>query len=325
MIFVTKILMLQLFSLVFATVGWLLDLILGEPRRWHPLIGFGHCANYLEHRFNRCSLSAVSKGAGFLCWCGLVLPIPLSLLLAHWYWPWTILADPILVYLCIGHKSLVQHALAVAAPLQKQQLDEARKQCAKMVSRDTDSLSGQEISRAVCESVLENSHDAVTASLFYAAIGGAPLAILHRLSNTLDAMWGYRNQRFINFGWFAARVDDWLGWPSAKLTALLFSLAPGQKVPFTKVAQQAKHYKSLNGGWVMAAGAFKLRLQLGGSSSYFGRYQSSTYLGAGRQATVNDIFRIIQLVKCSVKRLLLGLILLNSLLLVIFYYSMLVI
>jgi adenosylcobinamide-phosphate synthase len=195
--------------------------------------------------------------------------------------------DSLAVYFALGLNSLKLHAKQIETPLLKGNLKQARFYISWMVSRDTENLNQSEISRASVESVLENGHDAAIATLFYYLIGGAPLVIVHRLANTLDAMWGYKNKRFINFGWFAAKADDWLGWPSAKLSALLYWLSAkisGYKtssfLDCVKLAyHQAKQYKSLNGGWVISIGAQVLNLKLGGDSVYDNQRLSSTLLG----------------------------------------------
>ncbi len=137
--------------------------------------------------------------------------------------------------------------------------------------------------------MLENGHDAVIATVVWFAIGGAPLVILHRLSNTLDAMWGYKNSRFIYFGWFAARMDDFLGWPTAKITSLLYVCQGPLLIALDNAKIQGRQYKSLNGGWVMAAGATVLGIRLGGSASYHGKTIQSVTLGKGAQVSSKDI------------------------------------
>jgi adenosylcobinamide-phosphate synthase len=162
-------------------------------------------------------------------------------------------------------------------------------------------MSAQDMTRATVESVLENGHDAVLASLFYFLLGGAPLVILHRLVNTLDAMWGYKTPRFLNFGWCAAKLDDLLGFFSACASCMLYAL---QARPLTQIKpilicawQQSQKYKSKNGGLCMSVGAQVLGFSLGGSASYHGKIVEGTVLGSGRQVTLTDIPASIQLVK----------------------------
>ena len=118
----------------------------------------------------------------------------------------------IFLYLAIGASSLKTHAEAIANALDAQDIPLARQKVSYIVSRDTSALDAESIARAGVESVLENGSDAVFAAMFWFVVGGAPGVVLYRLSNTLDAMWGYKNERFINFGWAAARFDDCLNY-----------------------------------------------------------------------------------------------------------------
>jgi adenosylcobinamide-phosphate synthase len=299
--------------------AYLLDYFFAEVKRFHPLVGFGFITNLLEKLLNpqhnasstnTCNRSCTNKIwrsrlLGIFCWLVLCLPLPITYYYVHqntlFFW----CLDALALYFSVGLKSLKLHALQIFKPLEKNDLATARHFCSYLVSRKTTQLSEQEISRATVESVLENGHDAAIASFFWFIIGGAPLVILHRLVNTLDAMWGYKNQRFIYFGWCAARMDDLLGWPSAKVTALLYAC---QASFFSsKITQalkngyrQGQSYKSLNGGWVMATGASILNITLGGSATYHGKEIISPLLGYGEAVTKKDIIRSITLVNKAV-------------------------
>ena len=275
------------------------DHVLGEPKKYHYLVGFGLLTQKLERLANRFSNSRQSRLSGALCWCTLTLPMPLLYYVIrqdNWVF-WCL--DAMIVYAAIGYKSLAQHALQILKPLNENQLDEARHFCSYLVSRNTTQLSEQEIARATTESVLENGHDAVIASLVWYIMGGAPLVILHRLANTLDAMWGYKNDRFLYFGWFAARMDDILGWPSAKISSLLYSCQGNMLKSLKNAYIQGRQYKSLNGGWVMASGATVLNFKLGGQAVYHGKVHQSVNLGCGKEVQRNDIQRSLLLVKYS--------------------------
>tara|TARA_R110002012_G_scaffold58616_1_gene152062 strand:+ start:5606 stop:6616 length:1011 start_codon:yes stop_codon:yes gene_type:complete len=300
----------------------LLDKVLGEPKRFHPLIGFGYFVNRLEAKVNTQRFTAKQASFaktrinGALCWLILVLPLPVFLwVLNYSVMQYTQNNDALLLtvlmcllnafvlYLTIGMQSLKEHAMQIYHPLAQGDITKARHFTSYMVSRDTAQLTPNDMSRAAVESVLENGHDGVIASLFYFAIGGAPLAVLHRFANTLDAMWGYKAPRFLHFGWWAARADDHLGWLSAYCTALLYVLAAPAPVRFTHLArawQQAKRYKSKNGGRCMATGAGALGFTIGGVSHYQGNTVHSPILGNGELVTLADIPRSINLVQRSV-------------------------
>jgi adenosylcobinamide-phosphate synthase len=256
--------------LLMATLAVLLDLLLGEPRRAHPLVLFGRWANAIEQRLH-CERRAV----GVLAWCVAVLPLTLLAALLQgllcWYSPWlAALFSAVALYLALGLRSLGEHALAVATTLQANDLPAARAAVARIVSRDTAELDATQVAVAATESVLENGSDAVFAALFWGALLGAPGAVLYRLANTLDAMWGYRTPRYQQFGWAAARIDDALNWLPARLCALTYALIGHTTSAIRCWRTQARDWKSPNAGPVMAAGAGALRVRLGGEAPYHG-------------------------------------------------------
>tara|TARA_R110001583_G_scaffold188860_3_gene351337 strand:- start:25722 stop:26654 length:933 start_codon:yes stop_codon:yes gene_type:complete len=280
----------------------LLDILFGEARRFHPLIVFGHCAKKLQKQLNHGSKKNRFV-AGIIAWILLVLPVPLFYYWLQSFLPYYIVLvmDIYIVYWAVALNSLNQHALQIYRPLVKKDLKKAQHYCAYIVSRETSELDAQAISRATTESILENGHDAVTATLIYFVIGGAPLVIIHRLSNTLDAMWGYRTEQYDYFGKFSARMDDILGFVSGKITALLFACVGffnGRTVnAIINAYQQSKQYKSHNGGWVMASGATVLNVRLGGKSHYFGKTVFSPQLGEGAMVSIKHIKTSLTLVK----------------------------
>jgi adenosylcobinamide-phosphate synthase len=201
-----------------------------------------------------------------------------------------------LLYLAIGARSLAEHAQAVAAALEAGDLPLAREKVALIVSRDTDDLDEEGISRATVESVLENGCDAIFGVLFWFVIAGAPGVVLYRLANTLDAMWGYRNARYVDFGWAAARFDDLLNWLPARLTALSYvAMGMNPALAWRCWREQAPDWKSPNAGPVMAAGAGALGLALGGRACYHGAWRNRPALGEGLAPRAEDIGRAVQL------------------------------
>lgn len=262
-----------------------LDRWLGEPRRWHPLVGFGALIGAAERRFH-----ADDRRRGLLLVAVLVLPLTLlSLGLASlpWGWIWEIL----LLSLAVGWRSLDDAGAGVEQALRAGDLDTARERVGFLVSRDTACLDADGISRATLESVLENGNDAIFAPLFWFAVAGAPGAVAYRLVNTLDAMWGYRSPRYRNFGWAAARLDDVLNYIPARLTALSYALAGQTRNALSCWRRQAPVWKSPNAGPVMAAGAGALGIRLGGAAVYHGRLEQRPDLGQGGEPGVEDIER----------------------------------
>jgi len=294
--------MILLFTLITALV---VDHFIGEPSRFHPLVIFGNLANKLEKKFNKGSHQQQLVG-GLIAWGLLVLPLPLLYLLLLWILPvyLILLVNIYIVYWAVALNSLNLHGMQIYNPLNNNDLSQAQHFCSYIVSRDTRQLDDQEISRATTESMLENGHDGVSATLIYFVIGGAPLVIIHRLSNTLDAMWGYRTDQYHYFGKFSARMDDLLGFLSGKITALLFSIIGlfngTGKQALINAYSQSQSYKSHNGGWVMASGATVMNVCLGGSAVYFGKTVHSPLLGQGDIVQSKHIKASLTLVKQAV-------------------------
>lgn len=273
--------------------GITLDHLLGEPRRWHPLVGFGRVAAAIEQRLNDTRLHvAQRRRRGVFAVVVAVLP---ATLLAYWLGHATLLAA-LLLYLCLGRRSLHAHLVPIATALERHDLAEARTLVARIVSRDCAQLDATQVTRAAVESALENGLDAIFATLFWFAVAGPAGAVLHRLVNTLDAMWGYRSERFAAFGWAAARLDDALAFIPARLSALTYALLGD----FTQARHcwrtQAAQLASPNGGPVMTAGAGSLGLVLGGPARYHGQWRDKPVFGTGRDPQPGDITRALQLI-----------------------------
>ncbi|SDS44638.1 adenosylcobinamide-phosphate synthase [Halopseudomonas xinjiangensis] len=275
----------------------LLDQVLGEPRRWHPLVGFGWLASAIELRFNR---GQPRRNKGLLAWSLAVLPLTFAAWLISNLPGIGWLAEMILLYLAIGLRSLSEHAMPIVRALGAGNVDAARERVGRIVSRNTNALDETGIARATTESVLENGSDAVFAALFWFAIFGGPGVVLYRLANTLDAMWGYRNERFLHFGWAAAKIDDFLNFIPARLVALTYALCGKTRLALACWAQQAPLWDSPNAGPVMAAGAGALGVSLGGPASYEGEIHKRPLLGAGPAPGAVDILHALRLVRRSV-------------------------
>jgi adenosylcobinamide-phosphate synthase len=286
----------------------LLDKVLGEAKKYHYLVGFGWLATKIESTLNsdkrhKNKTHLKTKLLGTFSWCLLVLPLPIIYFLSfnNLIWYWQVLLDASVIYLAVGLNSLHQHAMQIYTPLKSGDIDKARHFTGYIVSRETSQLSPQEMSRATVESMLENGHDSVIASMVYYIIGGAPLVILHRFANTLDAMWGYKNIRFNYFGYASAKLDDLLGFISGKICTLLYAIQGSFKESVINAYQQGNQYKSHNGGWVMAAGATVMKTTLGGNALYHGKTVTSPTLGVKltekSSVKIEDIPRSILLVK----------------------------
>ena len=203
-----------------------------------------------------------------------------------------------MLYLGMGWQSLLSHAMAIANPLENDDMTAARQAVGMIVSRDTSELSEEAIASAATESVLENGADAIFSAIFWFCLLGIPGVVLYRLSNTLDAMWGYKNTRFLQFGWCAARMDDVLNYIPARLTALSYTVLGNTAVAIKAWRQQAKTWKSPNAGSVMASGAGAINVSLGGAAVYHGELQQRPALGpvTGKKPSAASIKNACELV-----------------------------
>lgn len=278
--------------------GLLADRLFGEPRRLHPLVGFGRWAAAVERTVRR---RAGHRGAGVIAWALAVLPwiaLAAALRAAHplAHWP----VDIALLHFALGGRSLAEHAEAIAAPLAAGDLERARERVGWIVSRDTAALDAAGVARAGTESVLENGNDAVFGALFWFLVAGGCGALLFRLANTLDAMWGYRTPRYLRFGWAAARIDDVLNALPARLTALTYALLGRTRRALACWRRQAPAWDSPNAGPVMAAGAGALGVLLGGAARYHGRVEQRPPLGEGAVPDAASIRAAVRLVRHGV-------------------------
>lgn len=289
-------------SALLTIIAVLLDAALGEPRRWHPLVGFGRWARYLEGHLN-----ATGEHSALALRLRGVLAVSLAVA------PWVLLVgmaitipklrfavDVLVLYFALGHQSLREHAFRVRESLHAGDLEAARVRIAFMVSRDTGKMNTQAVAAATVESVLENGNDAVFGALFWYLLAGAPGVLLYRLVNTLDAMWGYHTPQYLYFGWAAARLDDVLNFIPARLTALTYALIGRTSNALRCWRSQASAWESPNAGPVMAAGAGALGLGLGGGAYYHGRWKERPRLGAGPAPDAESIPAALRLVRSGV-------------------------
>ncbi len=265
-----------------------LDLLFGDPR-WlpHPVKFMGRFAITIEgplrkavpfERLAGClAVVAVVGVTGVTAW--LVLR---GAALVH-----PACADVVgvlMLYTTLAARDLVKHSGDVYRALRAENLPEARERVGMLVGRDTADLDESEVSRAAVESVAENTVDGVTAPLLFAVLGGPVAAMAYKAVNTLDSTFGYRNERYLRFGWAAARLDDVANFVPARLTALLMpvaallaGLSPLQCVRV--FLRDRRRHPSPNGGQVEAAVAGALRVQLGGLNYYFGEPSSRPTMG----------------------------------------------
>ncbi|MEV8228187.1 cobalamin biosynthesis protein [Streptomyces sp. NPDC079167] len=280
-----------------AAAGLIGDLLFGDPRRGHPVAAFGRAAAGAERRLWRdhrgwgalhtlvCAGGAA--GAAALAARGVRnRPVAAVALTAAATWS------------VVGGTSLGREARAIGGALAAGDIELARERLPHLCGRDPQSLDGQQIARAVVESVAENTSDAVVGALVWGALGGVPGLVAFRAVNTLDAMVGHKSPRYRRYGWASARLDDVAGWPGARLTAVLAVTAGGRpREAVSAWRADAGRHPSPNAGPVEASFAGALGVRLGGTLAYGGRVEHRPVLngGAGRDVRVTDIERAVRL------------------------------
>jgi adenosylcobinamide-phosphate synthase len=279
--------------------GAALDLVLGDPRRGHPVAGFGRLAAALERRLWRPSrlagagyalalVGAAAAGAGLVDARLRSRPAARALLVAAVTWA------------ALGGRSLGRAALALAEAVRTGDLEAARRLAPALAGRDPSRLDGPELCRAALESVAENTADAVVGPLLWGALAGPAGVAAYRAANTLDAMVGHRSERHRRFGWAAARLDDLLTWPAARLAAalacLLAPLARGDRArAWATLRRDGAAHPSPNAGRLEAAFAGALGVRLGGTNRYPHRVEQRPRLGGGPLPGPDDVARAVRL------------------------------
>ena len=284
-------------------IGWLLDLVFGDPQRLpHPIVWFGKAIAFFEHRLNKGSHRKL-KGAFtavFLIACIFVLtwillhsiqllPSPVGEGLGV-----RLLFDTIIIFYCLAGTTLIREVRAVFLALDRS-LNEGRKQVARIVGRDTSELSAQEVRTAALETLAENLSDGVIAPLFWLAVLGTPGMLAYKMVNTLDSMIGYRTERYKDFGCWAARIDDVANYIPARITALLMIIAAGKPQLIGFVWRNGRNHASPNSGYPEAALAGILDCRFGGPHYYFGELFDKPYIGENaRELTTADMQKAVR-------------------------------
>lgn len=278
-----------------------IDLLAGDPRGYpHPVRIVGAAAAKLETATRKIfagktlagavTVLLVVGGAYALSWLLLAL-------LARWSAAAAVVASIFLIYTTLSTRCLFDESRPVAKCLIENDLASARRNLAMIVGRDTGNLNEKEVIRATVETVAENTVDGIISPLFYACVGGAPLALAYKAVNTLDSMFGYRNERYMQFGCIPARLDDAANWIPARIAGPLIALAStlcgfdGIRAIKT-VVRDGQNHSSPNAGISEAAVAGALGVQLGGTSFYSGQpVAKPTIGGKHRDLETADIAR----------------------------------
>lgn len=262
-------------------VGWLLDKLIGDPA-WlpHPIVGFGKIISFFEKRWN--------KGA-YRMWKGGVIAV-LLILTVYWGTAWMLhflfiwnlwigmAVSTVLVFYCLAGTTLINEVKMVFLAAARS-LEEGRRQVARIVGRDTSELTEQEVRTAALETLAENLSDGVIAPLFWYLLLGVPGMLAYKMVNTLDSMIGYKNERYLQFGCIAARLDDVANYVPARLTALLMVLSTGRLGVLSVVVKYGNQHASPNSGYPESALAGILNCRFGGSHNYFGELVYKPFIG----------------------------------------------
>lgn len=266
----------------------LLDRILGDPKKWtHPVIYIGRFIGFMERKLNHGNFlrfKGLLTTVLTVCFTALItfaiIQIALKIHILLW-----IVVEVALISLALAQKSLKEAAMVVYRALEQQDLPQAREKLSWIVGRDTAHLEEPEIVRGVVETVSENTSDGVTAPLLYALCFGATGAWCYKAINTLDSMIGYKNERYEQFGYFAAKLDDVANWIPSRISGLLlllFTRNVNKLSVRTRVKNwltDAKKHPSPNSGYLEAATAWQLGIRLGGFNRY-GQVESfRAYMG----------------------------------------------
>ncbi|MGW0559241.1 cobalamin biosynthesis protein [Streptomyces sp. NPDC003016] len=282
-----------------ATAGLIGDLVLGDPRRGHPVAAFGRAAGAVESLLWR-----DHRGWGavhtLVCAGGAAGAAALASRAVRRSPAAAVALTAAATWAVVGGTSLGREARAVGSALEAGDVEVARERLPHLCGRDPQALDAQQIARAVVESVAENTSDAVVGALVWGALGGVPGLVAFRAINTLDAMVGHKSARYLRYGWASARLDDVAGWPGARLTAALAVVAGGAdgdpRGAVRAWRTDAAKHPSPNAGPVEAAFAGALGVRLGGTLSYAGRVEHRPVLNAaGRPVGVPDIERAARL------------------------------
>ena len=268
-------------------IGYLLDLIFGDPRKLpHPIVAFGNIIGWCERHFNK---GGHKKRNG--CLIAIILPLSTLFLGGLLAWGSWILHPfayygiaSVFVFYGLANHSLIQEGGEVIRTLEEQGLDAGRK--------PTTQLSPKKIYTAVLETMAENLSDGVVAPLFFYALGGFPAMMAYKMVNTLDSMIGYKDARYKDFGCCSAHLDDVLNYIPARLTAFLIALSGYRKGIFSFIRKYARQHASPNSGYPESAMAGILDCRFGGPNIYHGMLVEKPYIGTNnRELSINDYKR----------------------------------
>jgi adenosylcobinamide-phosphate synthase len=279
-------------------VAFVLDIVFGEPPvKYHPVVYIGQLISFVETKLYN---SKNKKQAGLLLVIVLlIIVIIVSLLCAFIFYKIHIflffLFSTYIIFCCISMKSLNDHSMEVFYPLKEGKLLTARENLSKMVSRDTKDMGRDKIITSTVESIAENFVDGFLSPVLYIAIGGFLCGLIYKTINTMDSMIGYKNERYKDFGFFAAKLDDLINLIPARLSIFIIAIASfvtdkSVRDVFKTCFAFRRKYPSPNGGYPISAFSGALNIQLCGPTYYSGKLVDKPHIGySGLKHLVEDI------------------------------------
>lgn len=283
-------------------IGFFMDLIIGDPHNpVHPVRIIGNLGKAMEKLYRKLFKNNL-KLAGLLTWISIIIPTFLVTFLIVKIASSInnilgIVVQGILIYFCISAKGLKVEGLKVIKILKSGDIKGARKQLSYIVGRDTTELDSQSIVRAVIETVAENMSDGIIAPLFFIGLGGAPLAMAYKAVNTCDSMFGYKNEKYIDFGYVSAKMDDVFNYIPARLTGYFiviasFILGYDYKKSYRIYKRDRYNHTSPNSAHPEAAVAGALGIMLGGANYYFGKLVEKPTIGdKAKEIEISDLYK----------------------------------
>lgn len=284
-------------------IGYILDLIFGDPYSFpHPVRFIGNLIKFLEQNIRMLAKNKKNlKIGGFFLW---IITVGTTYIITYLIVKVSsiniyllTIVNSILIYTTLSTKCLKDEAIKIYKVLKENDLEKSRIQLSYIVGRDTKNLSKLEIIRAVVETVAENTVDGIISPMFYAFIGGAPLAMAYKAINTLDSMVGYKNEKYAEIGFASAKIDDIANFIPARITIFFMSIASiflgyDYKNCIKIAIRDRKNHKSPNCAYPEGAIAGTLGIQLGGTNTYFGESVYKPTIGDKiREIDEEDIIR----------------------------------
>lgn len=276
-------------------IGWILDLLFGDPPALpHPIVWFGKMIGWCEYKFNKGNHRKLKGGLTTIALISIVFLLTWLLIKSISSSVWfNVVVQSILIFYSLAGTTLIKEVRMVFEAVDKS-LENGRRQVGRIVGRDTASLSAHEIRTAALETLAENLSDGVVAPLFWYAILGLPGMVAYKMINTLDSMIAYKNDRFSQFGYLAAKIDDVANYIPARLTALLMIIVSGRFSLLSFIKKYGREHASPNSGYPEAALAGILDCRFGGTHDYFGESVYKPYIGDSyRDFNYSDVLKAI--------------------------------